>query len=478
MGFYRELNHKSAVRRGVVRPGGAVGLQLESETFPKQREFILDEMPRITLCTPRRAAKTESLIRKMFRLCVRHSRAIIPYVSSDREVSKRNIWDRLQEMSERYKLRFDFNHTDLIARYAPTNSQIELHGLATKKEVGKLRGRKYKLAVIDETQEIFIDLEGFILSVITPALGDERGQLIMAGTPDPFRRQQVWYQACQSPHPRWFRWKRHSWLLTDNIFFRDPQGYLKEIREEEGYSEEDPRYQAEYLGLWTASRSNLCVDSYDSIRNDYLDPWHDPMPGYVYVLAIDPAYHDATAFVVEAYSTTKRHTLVVESFAKTNMIVSDIAAMTQSLMERYPIGIIPIDEAKMGKHVARELAERYGLPVVAAEKKDKRMRLAFTNSDLRTGRLQVLRNKNQTLIDQWQSVLWDREHQREAEGQVCDLFDAQGYAHMVCRSYFEAEPEVNLDPGEKHWQNELAEARSRKYGQDPYDYTHNPMETP
>ena len=86
--------------------------------------------------------------------------------------------------------------------------------------------------------------------------------------------------------------------------------------------------------------------------------------------------------------------------------------------------------------------------------------------------------KNQTLIDQWQSVLWDREHQREAEGQVCDLFDAQGYAHMVCRSYFEAEPEVNLDPGEKHWQNELAEARSRKYGQDPYDYTHNPMETP
>jgi hypothetical protein len=460
------------MRQGIANAGDTSGAALvgPKDTFKEQREFILAEDRRLTLCTPRRAAKSESLLRKMLRTMLRHPRSIIPYVSMDRETSKRNVWDRLQELGDRYKLKLEFNHSELIARHTPTGGQIEVTGLATKKEIGKLRGRKYPMLAADEVQDILIDFEGFIMSVVLPALGDVRGQLVLAGTPDPFRRQAFWYQVVCSDHPRWQRWKRFGWPLTANTFFKEPEKWLKAVREEEGYAEDDPRYQAEYLGLWTASKTNLCIDGYETPRNDFHGDPTQVLAEYPCVLGLDPGYQDSTGFVVACYSVKKRHVVIVESWAKRKMIMSDIAAAVISLCDKYPIIQVACDEAKMGKHISRELAEHYNLPVVAAEKIDKRQRLAFMNADLRTGRLQVVAGTNRDLIEQWGSVLWDREHQREAEGQVCDLFDAAGYAHMQCRSYFEAEEVAKQDEGERYWEDDLERARQGT-APDPQDWT-------
>lgn len=476
-GYVQELLLEHAIRSGQIRPklGLGAGLYSAVDTFAQQREFILAEDRRITLCTPRRAAKSEALIRKRLLAITQKSRIRCVYASMTREVAKKNVWDRLLHLNERYQLGLVVNHSDLTLKCPRTESEYWITGLATKKEIGKLRGNKYDSFDLDETQDILIDLEDLLFSVVYPALGDERGQLCMAGTPDPFRRQPIWYLAVNSDLPRWRRWRRMGWKLTDNRFFRDPETYLLEVRESEGYSEDDPRYQAEYLGLWTTSKTNLCIDGYDHERNglgggplDFLKA----SPEYQYLLGLDPAYKDSTAFVVAAYSPIKRHIVFPESWAKKNMIVSDMAAEIQGLMLRWPISQIACDEAKMGKTVAMELTQRYNLPVVAADKKDKRMRLAFMNSDLRTGRLQVIRSGNSDLIEQWQSVLWDRDHQREAEGQVCDLFDAAGYAHMACRSFWDEEPVVKRPQEDLYWERKMAEASLKKAeSEEPYDYT-------
>lgn len=454
----KECLRAEALRRGLIGQRTNTCQQLEDETFPQQRAFIVDESRRSTVCTPRRAAKTEAIIRKLLRMMKRKPGSLSVYVSMTRENAKRNIWSRLQVMNSRYSLGLRFNHADLIAKDPQTGSELWITGLATGKELAKLRGNRYDIVVVDEAQDILIDLEDFVLSVIVPALGDRRGQLVMAGTPDPWRRQQFWYHAATSQAPAWRRWVRFSWLLTDNTYFQDPVGYLKEILEVEGYTEDDPRFQAEYLGLWTNSKSNLVIDGYEPSRNNFLGGTA-ALAGYEYLLGLDPGFKDATAFVVAAYSTRKRHIVFPESFARPNMIISAIAEEIRGLMGHYPISNVVCDEDGMGRTVALELVQRFGLPITAAEKKDKRMRMAFLNSDLRTARLQVIPEKNLPLISQWNNVMWDAKHQREQEGQVCDLFDASGYAHMACRSFWEEEEIAPVEEGDRYWSQQLERAR-------------------
>ena len=435
-----------------------VGSQLEDETFPQQKAFVIDESPRLTICTPRRAAKTEAIIRKMLRKMKRVPGSIVVYISITRENAKRNIWQRLQVMNDRYGLGLLFNHSDLTARDPSNGSVIWVTGLATQAELAKLRGNRYDLVVCDEVQDILIDFENFIQSVIVPALGDRRGQLLLAGTPDPWRRNQFWFNAVTSQDPRWRRWTRHSWLLTDNIFFKDPASYLKEVLEEEGYTEDDPRYQAEYLGLWAVSTSNLIVDSYLPRRNDFPGTIWDlftACPGYHYLLSVKFRFKRPSAFVVACYSSTKRHAIFTESSCGL-MDVNGAIAEAARLMQTFPIGEILVDEDEIGKSFSAELNARYSLPITPVEKRDQRMRHAFINADLRTGRLQVVAEGNKALIGQWSSVLWDKDRQKPAEGQACDIFDPAGYAHMACRSFFEVETPAKPDWGEQHEQEMMA----------------------
>lgn len=462
-GLLREMLIAEALRRGILgRGGAAVAEQIESETFPQQRAFIEDESKRITLKTPRRAAKTESIIRKMFRKMKLMPGSITPYISVTRENAKRIVWLRLQVMAARYGLPVVFNHTDLTVRDTTNNSQIWVTGLATQKELAKIRGNKYGLAVLDECQSILIDMEQFIKSDLVPALGDLRGQLVCAGTPDPWRRNKFWYEVRNSGKPQYKRWVHHSWQLTDNTFFLDPVGYLREILEEEGYAEDDPQYRAEYLGEDAISTSNLVIDSFNYDRN-CLDgsEWDlfERLPGYHYLLSIHPRFKRSTAFVVACYSSSKRHAVFAESFFIPGMDPEAAFTAAELLLQKYPLTAIVVNEEGLGKKVADELNQRYSLPILPAETRDEKMQFAFMNSDLRTGRLQVVPLMNEKLIEQWENVLWDADRERIAEGQECDLYGAMGYAHMACRSFFEAQKPQRDDDGEEYWKRQIERAR-------------------
>ena len=454
----KELLIAEAIRRGILGGKSTVGTRLEDETFPQQKAFIVDESPRVTICTPRRAAKTEGIIRKMLRKMKLVPGSIVPYISITRENAKRNIWQRLQVMNSRYDLGLIFNHSDLTARDPSNGSVIWVTGLATQAELAKLRGNRYDLVVVDECQDILIDFENFIQSVIVPALGDRRGQLVLAGTPDPWRRNKFWFAAVTSEDPRWRRWTRHSWLLTDNIFFKDPAAYLREVLEEEGYTVDDPRYQAEYLGLWAVSTSNLIVDSYKPSRNDFHGSEWDlftACPGYHYLLSVKFRFKRPSAFVVACYSSTKRHAIFAESSSGL-MDVSQAITVSTALMQKFPIEQILVDEDEIGKDFSEELNARYPLPIEPVQKRDPRMRHSFLNADLRTGRLQVIPDLNKALIGQWANVMWDKDRQKPAEGQECDIFDPAGYAHMACRSFFEAEAVTEEDWGMRHEREVMA----------------------
>ena len=387
----------------------------------------------------------------MFRKMFQTPGSIVVYVSINRDVAKRNIWQRLQVMNERYALGLLANHSDLTMRDPATGSVLWVLGLATQAEISKLRGNRYDLVVVDENQDILIDFESFIKSVIIPALGDRRGQLVLAGTPDPWRRNKYWYCAVTSKEKAWARFVRHSWLLTDNVFFADPANYLREVLEEEGYTEDDPRYQAEYLGLWAVSTSNLVVDSYSDDRNAFEGSVFDVMakhPGYHYLLSVKYRFKALSAFVVACYSVTRRHVIFVHSHSEV-LMVDEAADYCEDLMDQFPIGMVVVDEEGIGRKFAEEMTQRYEkLSIIPAEKRDERMRYSFVNADLRTGRLQVVVEENARLIDQWRSVLWDADRQKIAAGQESDILAPAGYAHMACRSFFEEPPKKAVDPGE------------------------------
>jgi hypothetical protein len=233
-------------------------------------------------------------------------------------------------------------------------------------------------------------------------------------------------------------------LLSDNRFV-DAESYLQAL------AQLDPVTRKQLLeGIWIRDSAGLVYARFDEARNliDVLprSPNGTPQkPLDRYIIGIDYGYTDATAFSVLGWIEKDKTVYVVEAWKETGLTPSDAAERVKALSERYQPDKIVGDIGGLGKGYVEEARKRFGLPIEAAEKHNKRGYIDLLNGALAEGRLKLLRGTTKQLVTEWLELPWAKGHKRDAaEGTIAE---AEGFENHVADSCFIAGTIIETEHG-------------------------------
>ena len=412
-------------------------LDREALLFGPQRDFVADKARNKVAVCSRRAGKSYSIAFMLLQHAMEHERSINPYITLTRDSGKDILWPALHDLNDKLdlKLRFRENTGDIIL---PNKSKIIIRGADDKRQIEKLRGPKYHIAVVDEAQGFPHFLHDLIEDVLEPATLDYDGQIVVTGTPN---------SACAGPFyeltTKADGWAVHSWTLRDNPHIPGVEDWLERKKKQKAWDDNNPTYLREYCGVWIRDASCL-VFEYDANVNLVDEFPVDDAEDWMWVLGMDLGFNDPTAFVVMAYSEDLRQAFVVESYKESGLIPSAVAARVEALMERYPFVRIVADTGGFGKGYAEEMKTRFAIPVVAAQKSQKHSFIELINGDLRSGGLKVCKADNTELLDEMLLLQWDLDKMERGRMEM----DRRRFQNHLCDALLYAWRECGHHHGE------------------------------
>ncbi len=428
--------------------------RLIDHRFKEQKRFVLDESDFICALCTRRAGKSTGLGFRLYRAGLRHPNSLSIYIALTRDSAKSIMWPVLHEINRRFQLGAVLSESDLTATL-PNGSMIRLVGADMKNFIERLRGPKYAEAQIDEAGSFRSHISTLVDDILTPALGDYRGSLVITGTPGPIPSG-LFYEASTGK----IGYSVHEWGLYDNPYFPNPEEFVTKIMEKKGWTNNNPTFKREYMGKWVIDLDAL-VYKFKPERNLY-----DSLPeGHQWrrILAVDYGWNDQTAFSVVTYSETHFNVFVEHAEGHSELIPSNIAKRLGELRDIYkPIKIIA-DTGGLGKTITEEFIQRYHIAIEPAEKREKLTFISMLNGDFVDGRLYVHRSltdlQNQYLnlqkAENPTATLY------EMPGQPNDLCDATLYAYRKAK-HFLANPIKRYKEGSDEYYKQLEKDLEQK----------------
>lgn len=471
-----------------------------SELFPQQLALRKDPCRTKAALCPRRAGKSRCSVAYMLDVALRKSEAQVLYITLTRGKAKEIIWSELKKLNRVYELVDSikgFNETDLTMKFE-NFSIIRLAGCETIADVEKFRGGQYDLVIIDECASMSADLfMSLVDDAISPALSDREGTLLIIGTPGrvlagPFHAATSTKSFVIGEHPerpgekfavsrpyeergleKWddvtYSWSFHRWMTKDNIakpkIWEDQQ--LIKLRN--GWGDDHPQWQREYLGRWVADDTGF-VYRYSSERNDWVpnpeadNPWGLP-DGHEwrFVLGMDLGFDDDFAIEVAAWSETCADFFHMPGgFSIPGLDIQEIAAKVIEYQERYgEFDVMIGDRGGLGKMILATLANQYGLNIEAAEKTEKRDHIELLNTDLVHGRCHI--SKDSVLGHQMSILQWDEKNpkleERDTPNHACDAFL---YIWRYCYHHFHRKKHIEIEYGSRaYWAEKMREAADK-----------------
>ena len=427
-------------------------LAFKPQLFTQQVRFIQDPRKlKAALCS-RRAGKSHMAGCYVIAEALKHPRSTVPYVALTRGHAKRIMWKTLLELTRPYNPQV--NLTELRITLS-NGSDIVLAGANDEATAEVFRGQKFPLVVLDECASFRSHFREMVEEVIEPALIDMNGTLAMIGTPSAACRGLFFDATTLDSSP----YSLHKWTILDNPYIPHAQTWLNERMAERGWTIDTPAYRREWLGEWVASTDSQ-VYAFSKERNIVTN-----LPNKMdYILGIDLGYDDETAFVVVGYRPDDPKVYVVETYAKSEMIISDIIRKIEELTERYKsFARIVADTGGLGKQIAAELRKRYGVPVFPAEKTQKAEFIQLVNDDFRSGRV-LVHPQEINFIEEISALQWDE----EKEGRFIEdprfanhRCDAFLYAWRESMHYLQKTPDKVPEPNSDAWHKE-AERRMKE----------------
>lgn len=341
---------------------------------------------------------------------------------------------------------FVANEAELIIRFA-NGSLIYLLGADNPKQANKLRGRKVHRVVVDEAQKL-PSIDNLVKRVLGASIKDLKGQIWLTGTPGIdcagyfFR---ITNQEATDSDRAGFR--VHGWSVADNPFFGrvretlvgsfvvvDQEGIrvseefatlvhaeaaarkhrwnatAEAAKIENGWDEDDPDFKREWRGLWVREDARYVVHvhkvpsstlifapvratetgDYDHARALADLPKHPSGKPIEWLFAFggdigwDP---DPTAFVLWAFSFEHPDAFEMWSWKRPRIHNDERAVEIRKIHEQAPFAIGVADAGGLGAETVHELATRYGLPLIPADKPAGEARFQQFNTEIRTGRL-------------------------------------------------------------------------------------------
>lgn len=436
----RELKARRAKQRSRLSP---------SLLFGPQRKFAESKAKYVLACCSRRAGKSYAIAYKLLEKALQYPQSICAYVTLTRDVAKDIIWDPLRDIakSANISLRFKKNSGDVEL---PNGSKIILRGCEDKRQAEKLRGLKYPIVVIDESQGIPAYLKYMIDEVIEPATIDYvDSQICLTGTPNA-TCVGIFHEAAHDGE-NMKGWETHSWTMADNVHLQKVQAqhgrtveqYVQMMAAKRGVALSHPSVQREFFGRWVKDTESS-VYKYLPSRNDIYPERYTELSRAVddweYVMGLDLGWNDPSAFVVAKYSTKLGRFIVVDSHQESEMSTDAIARKIGHYFGVYGDMNIIADSGGYGKSIVEELAGSYQLPISPAEKTKKATYIKFVNTDLRSGAISILVGPNGELSEQLSLLQWsdkwaEKGVPKEDPGFANHLCDAMLYAARSVMDY-------------------------------------------
>lgn len=368
---------------------------LRGQLFDKQRAFAADPAKRKALLCSRRAGKTTRTASEHFHTGLTYNGTLSRIWAITRQRVKELFWDDLKKMNYEAQLDARFNEVELSIRL-PNDSKIHLVGADKLKEVEKKRGQKLRLATIDETQLYPADaLRALTEDVEGPSLADLDGTLELMGTPG-LVCVGPWHDITAKEKKGW---SVHKWTVLDNPCFpkwaNQPEwrelaiAWLDAMKRENGWSDDHPTYQREWLGRWVNDFGAL-VYRYDPIRNGY-----DTLPkikgNWSHIVGSDLGHDDAFSVVVWAFSPERKEAYEVYTFKESGLVPDQWVEVWRNVQQRYKPIKMRVDTGGLGKAIVEGIRRKYSIPLEAAEKTEKLAHQELMNGEFYSGRLMVRR---------------------------------------------------------------------------------------
>jgi Phage terminase large subunit len=425
---------------------------VSSYLFPEQLKFIRDSAPNKLAVCSRRSGKTIACAADLIETAMSTPSVVCLYITLSRNNAKKIIWREIKKINRDYKLGGVENLSELSMTF-PNHSIIYLSGAKDTNEIEKFRGLALKLVYIDEAQSFREYIQELINDVLSPALMDYAGTLVLIGTPGAIPTGYFHDCALETSN-----WSKHSWTFWNNPFILAKSKMThKQMLDRElnrrGVLATDPSIQREWYGRWVLDSDSLLVH-YDQNKNHYTELPNIMPNKYTYIMGIDLGFDDADAIAVLAYEENSPNTYLVEEKVVPQQGLTELVEQIQVLRKKYDVCKIVIDQGGLGKKLAEEMRRRHQIPVEPADKARKMEHIAFLNDHLRTGKFKA-KSASKFAQDSY-LVEIDRDKSTSDKIKVSDkyhsdILDAALYAFVASPAFAYQAPIKGPEYGSKEW---------------------------
>ncbi len=441
--------------------------KIEEFLFPEQLAFVRDPSRYATGCCSVRAGKTTACAADLIDTALTNPGTTGCYITLARTSAERIVWPELKKINREYGLGGKANEVKLSIRFA-NGSTIYLFGANDESEIEKIRGlSNVALIYLDESQAMRAHIKELVEDIVVKRLYDTNGRCRMIGTPGPILAG-YYYECCHSDH-----WSHHYWTMHQNPWLIKKSGMTADelIAQDcarKGVTLDDPSIQRECFGRWKLDPNSLLL-VYDPEKNAFQEL---PPGKFTYILGIDLGTRDSDSLSLLAFADNSPITWLEQEILTPNQLTDGLAAQIKALMAKYPIARFPTDAGGLGLKIVEDLVARYGIPLEAADKREKMANYKHLNNALRTG---IFKARKNSRFAQDCNLL-ERDDDKSTPEKIVvrghsDAVDSCLYAFKLSPAYAYVPPPEKAQPGteafsreeeEKHLQSALQKVKNEK----------------
>lgn len=189
-------------------------------------------------------------------------------------------------------------------------------------------------------------------------------------------------------------------------------------------------------GLWIRDTGGLVYRFNPSI-NHFIPP--EKFKTEYHVLAHDYGFTDSTAYTIYGWRDHDKRVYMLKSFKRKGLTPSAAAEISLELNSIYQFNAMVGDIGGLGKGYAEEARSRFGLPIEAAQKQNKRGYIELMNDAFVNGRIMVVKGENDGLEAEYSELPWNADRSAPEDGFEDHIADAALYGFRKCLGFAQVE---------------------------------------